>query len=172
MIALVAAALAMTDPTEAAGLTPAPADPRVTVGWGVGVDARLGKGAVFVGAGAGPSVTVALSEHLDAHAEVRWLTLAGSTWLVRGGVGARLPVGVWRPGVGLDATGYLGATLRAVTAENPDLAGDTALAIQLRLDPLRFQGGRWTAEVLRVEIGAGWDRGLPAVAFGVTVAEV
>jgi hypothetical protein len=74
--------------------------------------------------------------------------------------------------VGLDATGYIGATLRAVTAENPDLAADTALALQVRADPMRFAGGRWTAEVLRIEVGSGWDRGQPALAFGVTLAEV
>jgi hypothetical protein len=144
----------------------------VAVGWGVGVDARLGKGAVFVGAGAGPTVEVPLGGVWDAHAEARWLTLASNTWLVRGGAGAHWEKGAWRPGVGLDATGYIGATLRAVTAENPDLAADTALALQVRADPMRFAGGRWTAEVLRIEVGSGWDRGQPALAFGVTLAEV
>ncbi len=169
---MIAAVALLATTAAAAPAVPDATRPRVTVGWGTGVDARLGKGAVFVGAGGGPTVEVALSEHLDAHAEVRWLTLAGSTWLVRGGVGARLVVGTWRPGVGLDATGYLGATLRAVTAENPDLAPDSALALQARLDPLRFTKGRWAAEALRIEVGAGWDRGAPALAFGVTLAEV
>ncbi|MES2638319.1 MAG: hypothetical protein V4850_02525 [Myxococcota bacterium] len=158
MIALVAAAMA------------APVD--VAVGWGVGVDARLGKGAVFVGAGAGPTVRVGVGEHLDLHAEGRWLTLAGSTWLVRGGAGLHTTVGTWQPGVGLDVTGYLGATLRAVTAENPGLAGDSALAVQVRLEPLRFAKDRWSANVLRLDVGAGWDRARPALAVGVTVVEV
>lgn len=142
------------------------------IGLGTGVDARLGKGAVFVGVGAGPTVTVALVEHVDVHAEARWLTLAGNTWLLRGGAGLSARVGTWRPGVGLDVTGYIGATLRAVTAENPTLADDTALALQLRIDPLRFAKGRFTAEALRIELGSGWDRGAPALAFGVTLAGV
>lgn len=52
------------------------------------------------------------------------------------------------------------------------MASPVAPAVQLRLDPLRFRSGRWTAEVLRVEIGAGWDRGALAPAFGATLAEV
>jgi len=167
---LILALLALVAPQARADAPVAP--PRFSVGWGTGVDARLGKGAVFVGAGAGPALTVRLSDALDAHAEARWLTLASSTWLVRGGVSAHATVGTWRPALGLDVTGYLGATLRAVTAENPDLAGDSALAVQARIDPLRFSRGRWTASALRVDIGAGWDRGEPALAIGATLAEV
>jgi hypothetical protein len=144
----------------------------VAVGWGVGVDARLGKGAVFVGAGAGPAVNVALGPNWDVHAEGRWLTLAGSTWLLRGGVGVHTTAQRWQPGVGLDATGYLGATLRAVTEENPGLAGDSALSLQARVDPLHFAADRWNASVLRLDVGAGWDRGRPALAVGMTVLEV
>jgi len=148
------------------------ARPPIAVGWGVGVDARLGKGAVFVGAGAGPSVRVGLGRYVDLHAEGRWLALAGSTWLVRGGAGAHATVGDWRPTVGLDLTGYLGATLRAVTAENPELAADSALAVQARIEPLRFERGAFEASALRVDVGAGWDREQPALAVGLTVVEI
>lgn len=156
MILLVAAALAGT----------------TTFGFGTGLDARLGKGAVFIGYGAGPTVRHTFDDTWDIHGEARLLVLAGATGLVRVGVGAQLTRGSWSPGVGLDAGLFLGASLRAVTAENPVLAPDLAPVLQLRLDPLRFSGDTWTAEVLRLQVGAGLDRGEVAPAIGVTVVEV
>jgi hypothetical protein len=147
-------------------------DSAVAVGWGTGVDARLGKGAVFVGVGGGPTVRLDVGEHWDAHAEARVLVLAGTAGLARVGVGAHLTKEHWRPGLGLDAALFVEPSLRAVTTENPTLAPVLAPVLELRLDPLRFEGARWTAEVLRVEVGSGWDRGQPAIAFGVTVGEV
>lgn len=143
-----------------------------TVGFGTGLDARLGKGAVFVGYGGGPWVAHRLDEHWDVHGDARLLLLAGATGLLRGGVGARVQRGSWSPGVGLDAAVFLGASLRAVTAEHPALAPDVAPVVQLRLDPLRFTWNHTTAEVLRLQVGAGVDRGELAPAVGVTVVEV
>lgn len=143
----------------------------IAAGWGVGLDARLGSGAVYVGYGGGPSVSVGLSDHLDAHAEVRWLTLAGSTWLYRAGVAARARATGWRPGAGLDLALFHGASLRAITDENPTLAADVAGVVQARLSPLRWEGERGYAEALRVEAGAGLDRGALAPALGLTVVE-
>lgn len=148
------------------------AEPRVTIGWGTGVDARLGKGAVFVGVGGGPTLSVAINDHVDVHGEARWLWLAGSSGVGRVGVGAALQHGAWRPGLGLDVALFVEPALRAVTADNPTLAAPVAPALQVRLDPLRFHSGRWTAEALRLELGAGWDRGAVAPSFGVSVAEI
>ncbi|MFZ5475872.1 MAG: hypothetical protein ACOZNI_03780 [Myxococcota bacterium] len=144
----------------------------VDVGWGTGLDARLGKGAVFLGFGGGPRVGVEVAEHVDVHAEVRWLTLAGSTWLGRAGAGVHLERGAWQPGAGVDAAVFWGASLRAVTAENPNLVADVAPVLQLRLEPLRFAGERWSAGALRLAIGSGWDRGGPALSLGLTLADV
>lgn len=166
--ALLASAIAAAAPSPEGT---APTARAHTVGWATGVDARLGKGAVFVGAGGGPTWRMDLSERLDVHAEARWLVLAGSTFVGRAGVSARFPVGAWEPGAGLDAAVFWGASLRAVTAENPTLAPDVAPVLQARLDPLRFAGERWTAEALRLQIGSGWDRGRPALAFGITLVE-
>lgn len=157
MIALVAAALAG-----------APTD----LGFGVGVDARLGKGAVFVGAGAGPTVRVDLGSVVELHGEARLLVLAGTNGLVRGGVGVHHAIGAWDPGAGVDVGGWFGASLRAVTEENPELEAGRALTLQARLDPLRFRSEHATVEVLRVELGSGWDRGRSALAVGVTLTEV
>lgn len=168
LLVTLAAAATPDGPTPPVSAAPS----RVTVGWGTGVDARLGKGAVFVGVGGGPTVTVALGEAFDVHGEARWLWLAGSSGLGRVGVGAHLTRGAYRPGVGLDVTLYVEPSLRAVTADDPTLAAPLAPALQLRLDPLRFASGRWTAEALRLEVGSGWDRGAPALAFGATVVEV
>jgi len=142
------------------------------VGFGVGVDARLGKGAVFVGAGAGPTARVDLGRYAEVHGEARLLVLAGTAGLVRGGVGLHHGVGAWDPGVGLDLGGWFGASLRAVTEENPELVAGRALTAQVRLDPLRFRSEGATVEVLRLQVGSGWDRGQPALAVGVTLAEV
>jgi hypothetical protein len=143
-----------------------------TVGFGTGLDARLGKGAVFIGYGAGPSFTQSVGEHWDVHGEGRLLVLAGASGLLRAGVGVHLTRGSWQPGAALDLGLFLGASLRAVTAENPELAPDVAPVLQLRLDPVRFVGETWSAELLRMQVGAGWDRGRPAPAFGVTVVEI
>jgi hypothetical protein len=143
-----------------------------SVGWSTGVDARLGKGAVFLGAGAGPFWRGDIGEHVDVHAEARWLALAGSTFLARAGAGLHLTHGAWEPGVGLDAAVFWGASLRAVTAENPTLAPDVAPALQLRVEPLRFVGERWSAGLLRLQVGSGWDRGEPALSVGVTLVDV
>lgn len=142
------------------------------VGFGVGVDARLGKGAVFVGAGAGPTVRLDLGPVVELHGEARLLVLAGTNGLVRGGVGVHHAWGAWDPGVGVDVGGWFGASLRAVTEENPELEAGRALTLQGRLDPLRFRSEHATVEVLRVELGSGWDRGRPALAVGVTLTEV
>ena len=61
MILLVASALAGT----------------TTFGFGTGLDARLGKGAVFIGYGAGPTVRHTVDDTWDIHGEARLLVLAG-----------------------------------------------------------------------------------------------
>lgn len=145
----------------------------VALGWGTGVDARLGSGAVFLGFGGGPTVTVALPKHFDLHAEARWLVLAGNASVYRLGAGWSADLGKgWSPGLGLDVGLFQGAALRAVTEENPVFAPDVAPVLQLRLDPLRWRGERFTAEALRLQVGSGLDRGAPALSVGVTLAEV
>lgn len=142
------------------------------LGWGTGLDARLGKGAVFLGVGGGPRAQVELGERLDVTAEARWLTLAGSSWMARAGVGMHLERGAWQPAAGVDAAVFWGASLRAVTQDNPDLVADWAPALQLRLEPMRFATERVQAGALRLQVGSGWDRGRPALSVGVTLVDV
>lgn len=142
------------------------------VGWSTGFDARLGKGAAYVGVGGGPTVSAPIGQHLDLHAEARLLVLAGTVGLVRGGVGVSTRMQRWQPGAGLDVGVFIGPSLRAVTADNPDLSPDAAPVVQLRVDPLRFTEGRFTGELLRLQVGGGFERGAFAPAFGVTIAEV
>jgi hypothetical protein len=143
-----------------------------SVGWSTGFDARLGKGAAYVGVGGGPTVRFDLSEHVDLHGEARLLVLAGTVGVFRAGVGVSTKKDHWNPGLGLDVALFAGPSLRAVTAENPALAAPVAPALQLRLDPLRFGVDSFSAEVLRIEVGGGYERGALAPAFGVTFAEV
>lgn len=146
--------------------------PPLTVSWGTGVEARLGKGAVFVGAGGGPSLSATLAPTFEVNAEARWLWLAGSTGLGRLGFSGFLERGDWRPRLGLEVTVYVEPSLRAVTVEDPTLASPVAPALQLRVDALRFASGSLVASALRLDVGFGWSRGAAAPAFGLTLVDV
>lgn len=141
------------------------------LGFGMGLDARLGGGAAYVGVGAGPTVGVELAEHWRVDAEARWLVLAGNTVLVRAAGEWQLRSDGWSPAAGLAVGMVQGAALRAVTDAEPSFVANVAPMAQVRLAPLRFQGEGASAEVLRLDVGVSPDRGRAAPAFGVTLVE-
>lgn len=93
---------------------------------------------------------------------------SAACWIASINAGLHTTVGTWRPAVGVDVTGYVGTTMPVVTDDIPQISGDAELALQARIEPLRFTEERWTASALRLDSGAGWERARPVLAVGLT----
>ncbi|MFM2415321.1 MAG: hypothetical protein RL385_44 [Pseudomonadota bacterium] len=114
---------------------------------------------LLAGVGGGPGYRLHLTPALAVHTEVRWLGLLGNAWSISAGGIYSMAMGPWRPGAGLQITGFLGDQVRIVSSTAPDPVSPFGVSLQARFVPLRFEQGSAQCSVLGFDLGGGIDHG-------------
>jgi hypothetical protein len=123
---------------------------RHEVYWQAGADFLSGPHELVAGFGGGPGYGYHVSESWCLAAEMRFLMMVGNR--VSAGLGAvyGFRSGLWRPTIGVFSHVYLGQEFVIVDSNEPEPPALPAISLALRLSPLHFDDGRYSATVLAV----------------------
>jgi hypothetical protein len=123
--------------------------------WHAGADYLAGARELTAGLGSGPGYRLHLSENLEMAGEMRYLVLAGNRVTLAAGGAYAFRSGFWRPSIGIFGQVFLGQRILVIDSDHPDPVSVPAVSVSLRLSPLQFRSGRYTATVLAVSPALG-----------------
>jgi hypothetical protein len=118
--------------------------------WQAGADFLSGPNELVAGIGSGPGYRFHLTESWHLAAEIRFLMMAGNRVSVGLGGAYGFCSGLWRPTIGVFSHVYLGQEFVIVNSNEPEPPALPTISLALRLSPLHFDDGRYSATVLAV----------------------
>ena len=130
-----------------------------------------GNSRLVAGVGGGVGYRYQLDPTWSVYTEARLGFYAGLSSVIAAGASAGLRVGTWNPQLGLGGLLFAGESIRVLSSAEPELPGRVAGAVVLRVSPLRFVLGRFTASALSVDVGCGLQRGGCALALAASLLE-
>lgn len=130
-----------------------------------------GNSRLVAGVGGGVGYRYQLDPTWSVYTEARLGFYAGLSGVIAAGASAGVRVGTWNPQLGVGGLLFAGESIRVLSSAEPELPGRLAGAVVLRVSPLRFVLGRFTASALSVDVGCGLQRGGCALALAASLLE-